>query len=511
MADLSSNQISVRNWSGDSVLSFTNKDIAVNIIKKALNIQDSDIWRAGVFGVLHAFKRKIKRFIETPWFNNIVLISVFLNTIILATVGLVDDESSLGTLLSNFNFVFTIIFTIEMVCKLIALGITGYTRDKMNIFDCGIVVISLVEQIFLDGGGSQAASAFRTVRLFRTFRVLRVTKILRSLAYMKIIMGVIMRSLNKFFLIFILLFLFIFIYSLLGMQIFGGNLNIADNIGQGRIRQNFDSFINAFIAVFQLMTQENWQELLFIMMRSDVIKPFSLAYLVSWIFIGNYIFLNLFLAIILDEFTGQEVEEELEEIEDEEKLYGATSIGGTTLDGKSTHLKTTSRNSSKTSLIKTWSSRMEGTDDESNVKGARQSHKEYQVIACKRTFYLISKENPIRVFCLRIIQHVWFERTILFMIVVSSIKLAIDTYISEDDKEIVQISDYFDLFLNIFFTLEALTKIISLGFLFDKGSYLRDTWNILDFVIVITSLLDTLLQGVDLGFLKVFIINHANY
>lgn len=207
------------------------------------------------------------------------------------------------------------------------------------------------------------------------------------------------------------------------MQIFGGNLNVTDNLGQDRIRQNFDSFLNAFMTVFQLMTQENWQDLLFIMMRSNVIKPFSIAYLVSWIFIGNYIFLNLFLAIILDEFTGQEVEEELEEIEEEEALYGATSLGGTTLDGKSTnYLKTTSKNSS---LVKSWSSRMEGTEDGS-VKGQRQAHKE-QIIACKNTFYLIPKENPIRVFCLRIIQHEKFERGILFMIVVSSIKLAIDT------------------------------------------------------------------------------------
>jgi len=369
----------------------------------------------------------------------------------------------------------------------------------MNLFDCGIVIVSLVEQIFLGGGGSKAVSAFRAIRLFRTFRVLRVTKLLRSLAYMKIIVGVVLRSIHKFFLIFILLLLFIFIYSLLGMQIFGGNLNITDNFGQTRIRQNFDSFLNAFMTVFQLMTQENWQDLLFIMMRSNIIKPFSIAFLVSWIFIGNYIFLNLFLAVILDEFTGQEVEEELEELEEEEE-FGGTTMGVTTMDGKTTnYLKTMSRNSS---LAKSWTSHGNGTDDAS-MRSHRHAEKEQYVIACNRTFYLISKENPLRVFCLRIIQHDWFEKVILFVIVVSSIKLAIDTYISDDTGIIVEISDYFDLFLNIFFALEALVKIISLGFLFDRGSYLRDVWNILDFVIVITSILDILLQGVNLGFLKV--------
>jgi len=62
----------------------------------------------------------------------------------------------------------------------------------MNLFDCLIVILSLFDQISSSGGGGggkKAVSAFKTVRLFRTFRVLRVTKLLRSLAYMKIIIG----------------------------------------------------------------------------------------------------------------------------------------------------------------------------------------------------------------------------------------------------------------------------------------------------------------------------------
>ena len=85
----------------------------------------------------------------------------------------------------------------------------------MNLFDGSIVTISLVEIIFLSGG-AKAVSAFRSVRIFRTFRVLRVTKLLRALAFMKVIIGVLSRSLQSFIYIALLLFLFIFIYSLLG-------------------------------------------------------------------------------------------------------------------------------------------------------------------------------------------------------------------------------------------------------------------------------------------------------
>ena len=71
-----------------------------------------------------------------------------------------------------------------MGLKLIAFGPIGYLRDKMNIFDGSIVMLSILEMTVLGGSGGKAVSAFRAVRIFRTFRVLRVTRLLRSLAFM---------------------------------------------------------------------------------------------------------------------------------------------------------------------------------------------------------------------------------------------------------------------------------------------------------------------------------------
>ena len=168
----------------------------------------------------------------------------------------------------------------------------------MNIFDGFIVIISLVEIIAL-GGGNKAVSAFRTVRIFRTFRVLRVTKLLRALEFMKVIIGVVSESMQSFFYIAVLLLLFIFIYTLLGVQIFGGKTNFNDST----IRANFNSFHNAFITVFQVLTLENWQQILFVCMRSSAGAVLTNIFLISWIFIGNYVLLNLFLAILLDGFS----------------------------------------------------------------------------------------------------------------------------------------------------------------------------------------------------------------
>ncbi|EGR30825.1 hypothetical protein IMG5_122970 [Ichthyophthirius multifiliis] len=97
------------------------------------------------------------------------------------------------------------------------------------------------------------------------------------------------------------------------MQIYGGQLN-QKNI---QIRQNFDTFQNAFITVFQVVTLENWNDILYKTFNSNVHKAITSFYLISWIFIGNWIFLNLFLAILLDGFSSPseiEIEYENEDI-----------------------------------------------------------------------------------------------------------------------------------------------------------------------------------------------------
>ena len=93
----------------------------------------------------------------------------------------------------------------------------------------------------------------------------------------------------------------------------------------------------------------------------------------------------------------------------------------------------------------------------------------------------------------------------MLLILLSSIKLATDTYMNDyaDDSIEIIISDACDSTFTWLFFIECAIKIIALGFAMDGGSYLRDSWNQLDFFIVITSLVDFSLQNVDLPFIKI--------
>lgn len=98
-----------------------------------------------------------------------------------------------------------------------------------------------------------------------------------------------------------LLLLFVFIYALLGMQIFGGAFTDPDVAGT--IRYNYDSFLNAFITSFIMLTTENWNSIMFYAFSGTTSQGLIAVYFISCIFIGNWMLLNLFLAILLDSFT----------------------------------------------------------------------------------------------------------------------------------------------------------------------------------------------------------------
>jgi len=186
-----------------------------------------------------------------------------------------------------------------MFSRIIAIGAPKWLADKMNYMDGTIVLLSLVEMIFMSGGG--ALSALRAVRIFRVFRVLRVARLLRGLKSMMQIIDVIQRSISSFVYLAMLLMLFIFIYALLGMQIFGGAFKDPEVVGT--VRYNYDSFISAFITAFILLTTEHWNSVMFFAFSGETTQALIAIYFVSCIFIGNWMLLNLFLAILLDSFS----------------------------------------------------------------------------------------------------------------------------------------------------------------------------------------------------------------
>jgi len=286
-------------WSGQDVLEESlNLDKSLWVVNF---INETRVWPKGFYGVVKKGRCLLKQLVKSAYFDNFMLLSVLFNTVSMASerYGMTQDEKDL---LEWANVIFTWIFIIEMTVKLLAIGFKKYCTETMNIIDGSVVLISIVE-IVMSAGVSSGSNfqAFRTVRIFRTIRVVRVTRLLRALHSMQVIMGVIHRSFDSFMYIAMLLFVCCFIFSLLGKTLFGNKFNF-----DPKPRGNFDSFNISFVTVFQVLTMENWQLVAFDAMRGEMGKWVPAAFFIVWIFIGNFILLNLFLAILLDAFLVED-------------------------------------------------------------------------------------------------------------------------------------------------------------------------------------------------------------
>jgi len=112
-------------------------------------------------------------------FGAVINLLIILNTIVLATDRY--PISDLETKISEYiNLVFTISFFFEMIIKLFGLGIKQYVKDRFNLFDMVIVLLSLADTAIslsgrsFEGGG--AISAFRAFRLLRVFKLAKAWK-----------------------------------------------------------------------------------------------------------------------------------------------------------------------------------------------------------------------------------------------------------------------------------------------------------------------------------------------
>ncbi len=102
------------------------------------------------------------------------------------------------------NYVFIAIFSIEMVFKLIGLGILGYANDPFNIFDGLIVCFSYIELLF----NFESSGLF----VLRTFRLLRFIKLFSKFPILRKQLFIITKCLVNVFNIFLLLSLQIFMF-----------------------------------------------------------------------------------------------------------------------------------------------------------------------------------------------------------------------------------------------------------------------------------------------------------
>lgn len=103
----------------------------------------------------------------------------------------------------------------------------------------------------------------------------------------------------------------------------------------------------------------------------------------------------------------------------------------------------------------------------------------YEGVQCERAFYILSKDSRVRTYVYNICMSNVFEWIIMTLVISSSVKLVIDSYLTGDESQriLAAVSDNFDKFFTAAFAIESLIRATALGFCIDQGSYLRETWS----------------------------------
>ncbi|XP_057212233.1 voltage-dependent R-type calcium channel subunit alpha-1E isoform X4 [Triplophysa rosa] len=288
--------------------------------------------RSAKRGPTSYFRRKermlriyVRRMVKTHTFYWIVLGLVALNTFCVAIVHHKQPQW-LSSLLYYAEFLFLGLFLTEMFLKMYGLGPRLYFHSSFNCFDCGVIVGSIFEVLwgFFRPGTSFGISVLRALRLLRIFKITKYWASLRNLVVS------LMNSMKSIISLLFLLFLFILVFALLGMQLFGGRFIFEDYTPT-----NFDTFPAAIMTVFQILTGEDWNEVMYNGIRSQGgVKSgmWSSVYFIVLTLFGNYTLLNVFLAIAVDnlanaqELTKDEEEEE-EAFNQKHALQKAKEVG----------------------------------------------------------------------------------------------------------------------------------------------------------------------------------------
>ncbi|PKU39121.1 voltage-dependent l-type calcium channel subunit alpha-1c isoform x1 [Limosa lapponica baueri] len=481
-------------------------------------------------------RRKCRAAVKSNVFYWLVIFLVFLNTLTIASEHY-NQPDWLTEVQDTANKVLLALFTAEMLLKMYSLGLQAYFVSLFNRFDCFIVCGGILETILVETKimSPLGISVLRCVRLLRIFKITRYWNSLSNLV------ASLLNSVRSIASLLLLLFLFIIIFSLLGMQLFGGKFNFDEM--QTR-RSTFDNFPQSLLTVFQILTGEDWNSVMYdgIMAYGGPSFP---GMLVCIYFIILFICGNLCVAIwtenvglcmldvhILnicvkwkfgkskrsDDRTAspekkQEIEKTAVEEETKEEKIELKSI---TADGESppaTKINVDdyqpNENEEKSPYPTTEAPAEEDEEEPEMPVGPRprpmsELHLKEKAVPMPdaSAFFIFSPNNRFRVHCHRIVNDNIFTNLILFFILLSSISLAAEDPVRHLSfrNQILGNADY--VFTSIF-TLEIILKMTAYGAFLHKGSFCRNYFNILDLLVVSVSLISFGIQSSAINVVKI--------
>uniref|UniRef100_A0A6P7FM10 Sodium channel protein n=1 Tax=Diabrotica virgifera virgifera TaxID=50390 RepID=A0A6P7FM10_DIAVI len=244
-------------------------------------------------------------------FDMIIMLFIGLNMLTM-TMDHYKQKETFTKVLDYLNMIFIVIFSTECLMKVFALRYHYFT-EPWNLFDLVVVILSILGLVLSDIIEKYFVSPtlLRVVRVAKVGRVLRLVKGAKGI---RTLLFALAMSLPALFNICLLLFLVMFIFAIFGMSFF---MHVKNKSGLDDV-YNFKTFGQSMILLFQMSTSAGWDGVLDgIINEEDCKQPdneigetgncgnstIGIAFLLSYLVISFLIVINMYIAVILENYS----------------------------------------------------------------------------------------------------------------------------------------------------------------------------------------------------------------
>lgn len=226
--------------------------------------------------------------VANKWFDRTIIALIILNAAILGFETSSSLNTKYGALFELINQIVLGVFILEAVMKITAVApqFGKYFKNGWNIFDFSIILLSLIP----------ATGQFAMIA--RLARLLRVLRLISALPELRLIVTTLLRSIPGMANVMLLMSVIFYIYAIMGFHLF-----------HEHDPEHWRNIGISLLTLFRVATLEDWTD---VMYKAMELSPMAWAYFVSFVVLGTFVIINLFIAIVinnLDEAKAEKLKE----------------------------------------------------------------------------------------------------------------------------------------------------------------------------------------------------------
>jgi len=236
--------------------------------------------------------------VQSKAFQTSIVLTIVVNmiTIALETLAAFQHQSALESF-KVLSWVYLAIYTVEFMFKILAEP-WNYWKNNYNRMDFVVLVISYITDVILDDDSVN-------VSFLKIFRALRALRALRSISFIRplqVLVVALLKTMASIVYLVALLLLLMFVWGIVGHYSFGREPDSSP-----------DEWGTIWFSMYQLwvlVTLDSWTDIFNRLIERNFSNTTVFFFVVPWIFVGNFIFTNLFIGVVV---------QNLEEAQNEEK------------------------------------------------------------------------------------------------------------------------------------------------------------------------------------------------